>query len=159
MFKFIDKIDDFSSPKISNPSTSVSEEQLLKAKILEDGSEYFHSEDKGCEMEESTLKFESKSNWTQSFIKIKFCKTHNKKVCRCGWQIHHHYGTDSLKLAGARVFHDKDCIILTTELHCEYCGEEFYAMRKDAKYCKNCRKYAAKERSRERLLKRKQLTA
>ena len=26
------------------------------------------------------------------------CETHKKKICRCGWEFHHHFGEDTCKL-------------------------------------------------------------
>ena len=26
------------------------------------------------------------------------CETHGRKICRCGWEVHYHFGNDSKKL-------------------------------------------------------------
>ena len=87
------------------PSIRVSEEQLLEAKRVEDASKFFHSEDKGCEIEEQNIRVEK--GWHDSSLKIKYCKTHDCDCCRCGWQKGFHYGNYSKKLMGVKDFDDK----------------------------------------------------
>jgi len=57
-------------------------------------SEYFHSADKGCEIEKRiyyrTIR-EKKSYKLQG----SFCKTHQKEICKCGWEWKFHFGTHS----------------------------------------------------------------
>ena len=76
---------------------SVPEEQLFKVKQIEDGSEYFHDILKGCELDDIEIGYRG-SLGKKSQLTIQFCKTHN---CRChkdGWQIGHWMGQDSKKL-------------------------------------------------------------
>ena len=56
-------------------------------------NEFYHCEEKGCDLEPKI-----KKRFTQGRIyKIngQFCKTHNVFVCKCGWRLGFHYGTDS----------------------------------------------------------------
>jgi hypothetical protein len=89
------------------PTITLSDEQLLEAKKVEDASPYYHSEDKGCIFEERTITCKGKNSWRKLFLKIKHCQTHNVDCCHCGWAIGHHYGTESKKLAGPRYGEDK----------------------------------------------------
>ena len=75
----------------------VSQKALEKAKELEDYSPCFHSEDKGCELEDIVL-MKRNSNGVISQLKCKHCKTHGVDVCNCGWEWHMHYDTNSLML-------------------------------------------------------------
>ena len=57
-------------------------------------SPYFHSPDKGCEIEERVY-YRGKTRKKLSKLKGYFCKTHQKEICRCGWEFKFHYGTYS----------------------------------------------------------------
>lgn len=54
--------------------------------MKEEQNQHFHSLTKKCEIIETD-------------DSQRFCKTHQVKVCRCGWEIGWHYGTESKKLA------------------------------------------------------------
>ena len=80
---------------VPNETVTVSEKQLLAAKIIEDESRFFHSEDKGCDIVEQKIQ-----SRTGSFlVSILFCKTHEVDCCRCGWQIGYHFNTYSKGLS------------------------------------------------------------
>lgn len=81
-----DNIEYYQKPQ--DEHISVSEEQLIKSRQLEDDSIYYHSEDKGCQIidqddEHGGNDYERRKN--------KFCLIHNVSICRCGWQIRKHY--------------------------------------------------------------------
>ena len=54
-------------------------------------SEHFHSKDKGCELEEIEERSLKHKELTTITPRRYFCKTHNIKVCHCGWEFGHHY--------------------------------------------------------------------
>ena len=56
-------------------------------------SEHYHSEKKGCQIEERW-----QYNTKGKEERVIFCKTHQKEICRCGWEIGFHYGVSSKKL-------------------------------------------------------------
>lgn len=80
-----------------NETLNVSEKQLLASKIIEDKSRFYHSEDKGCELQDVVIL--RKTGVDVYNAKCKFCKTHEVDVCRCGWEIGMHYGTHSRGLS------------------------------------------------------------
>lgn len=60
---------------------------------------HYHSEDKGCELVPEVFKQVEYGN----LVYAQRCLTHDKLVCRCGWEFGWHWGheTDSLpKLTG-----------------------------------------------------------
>lgn len=118
--------------------TSVSEETLLKAKAIEDKSKFFHSEDKGCNLEEQLIF----SKFARRYIKIQYCKTHQVDCCRCGWEYGHHYDTTSRMLSGGyNSTAEYECT-------CAVCGKGFKARRKNALYCKKCKFIVLREQTR-----------
>jgi hypothetical protein len=55
-------------------------------------STYYHAEYKGCETE-SKYFYNSQKNFNKKLHKIngRYCKTHQRDTCRCGWEWGHHY--------------------------------------------------------------------
>ena len=64
-------------------------------------SPYFHSPEKGCEIEKRTY-YRGKTRKKLSKLKGYFCKTHQKEICRCGWEFKFHYGTYSGEIKKGR---------------------------------------------------------
>ena len=56
-------------------------------------SKHYHSEAKGCKIEPKKLTYK-KGNRVFSIIGG-YCKTHRKKICRCGWEVGHHFDVKS----------------------------------------------------------------
>jgi len=50
---------------------------------------YFHSKEKGCELVPSEVDIVQGSKTTM--LKCLYCKTHDTKICKCGWQWHYHF--------------------------------------------------------------------
>jgi len=80
---------------------SLTEAQLHKAKLVEDESRFFHSEDKGCQLKETKMAVKSKGGLIR-FIPVMSCLTHEIDVCRCGWEFGHHWNTHSKLLYNAK---------------------------------------------------------
>lgn len=55
---------------------------------------HYHTKEKGCKL----VPYEKRINGTNRFFKAQKCLTHNKIVCRCGWEFGWHYGTNNRKL-------------------------------------------------------------
>ena len=65
-------------------------EEYPEAMAIRKKSPYFHSEDKGCELEDRKAPYNEKNK--THLIKIKYCKTHKvDNICRCGWLYGHHF--------------------------------------------------------------------
>ena len=77
---------------------TVSEKQLLASKKLEDESKYFHCFDKGCKLAPIMVASKSKVNGNSTTMKGYFCRTHDAKCHRDGWQVGRVFGTNRLKL-------------------------------------------------------------
>jgi len=126
---------------------SVSEDVLLKAKAIEDKSNFFHSEDKGCTLKEEAIY----SKWARRYIKIMHCYTHHIDCCHCGWEWGEHYDTHSKSLSnimpGDFCSQHKEYQPQEFKLKCEVCGDEFIAHRKNALYCNGCGKIVRKEQT------------
>ena len=55
--------------------------------------EHFHDKESGCKIK--TYYKRKFFNWYHDHTK---CLTHNKKICRCGWEVGWHNGENSCKL-------------------------------------------------------------
>lgn len=65
----------------------ISEQTLIEAVKVQKKSKYFHNEKKGCKIEEKLIPTGRHSD----YLKGAYCKTHQKDLCRCGWEWSHHY--------------------------------------------------------------------
>jgi len=64
-------------------------------------NEHFHSEAKGCILEQYTtesVRSKTKTHYFSGIIQGQICKTHQKDCCRCGWEWGWHDGTNSKDL-------------------------------------------------------------
>lgn len=48
---------------------------------------FYHTTEKGCELIKVKKKMSDKK---YDVLTCLYCKTHNKLVCRCGWEFGHH---------------------------------------------------------------------
>lgn len=76
-------------------SPVLSEEKLEKAKVVEDKSQFFHSEYKGCDVYDVVI-YNRTSGGLLKALRCKHCNTHNVDLCKCGWEFGFHYDTPSL---------------------------------------------------------------
>ena len=67
-------------------------------------NQYFHSTEKGCKIVSMTISANNE-NKRINYIQGGYCKKHKVKICRCGWEWGHHYGTDSKKI-NKKVIHN-----------------------------------------------------
>jgi len=64
----------------------------LKTYNTQQDSPHFHSPAKGCEVENKSFLTKSRFGKVR-ILGGKFCNTHRKDLCRCGWEWGWHYGT------------------------------------------------------------------
>jgi hypothetical protein len=86
------------TPKFGNDTVSVSDEQLSKARDLENTSQFYHHTRKGCVMRDKIRYVQIKGTSKIREVKMQECLVHECDCCRCGWQYRHHYDTPSLML-------------------------------------------------------------
>lgn len=53
-------------------------------------SPHFHDKTKGCEIENKTIEVTHRDVVT--LLKEQYCKTHQKDICKCGWEWGYHFG-------------------------------------------------------------------
>lgn len=64
------------------------------SKNIEENSSRFHDIVKGCRLAEHK-RFLRKNKWGDECMIQQRCLTHEIIVCRCGWEIGFHLGTDT----------------------------------------------------------------
>ena len=68
------------------PSPILSEDNIFQKQWQ---FKHYHNTAKGCEIEPRKLRYK---RGTRIFsINGGFCKTHQKEICRCGWEFSHHF--------------------------------------------------------------------
>lgn len=73
------------------------EEEFCEATAIRKKSPYFHSKEKGCEIEYDKVSANRSKNATYS-MSIGYCKTHKiGNICHCGWEYGHHYGDEFIE--------------------------------------------------------------
>ena len=52
---------------------------------------HYHGKEKGCDMSVKEF-FRNRDDRNGGRLIGRYCKTHNKDTCRCGWEWHWHSG-------------------------------------------------------------------
>ena len=101
-------------------------------------NKYFHSEDKGCDLE-LVKRLGTRKGEPKVPGEYKVCHTHDTLCSKSGWELGFFMGSDS------RAYNRK-------LYHCLNCGREVMSKALNFKYCKECKVIMSNKRAKERLI-------